>query len=363
MIAACPKCAARYRIAKEKITPEGVRMRCGRCEAVFRVRPPAAPSPASAASTQATAPAKVSPPSPVASATESHAQPSASPKAEAASVNREKLVLIAIPDVELAKRTASEVEGRGLHSSIVHDGVEAMLEVQRQLPRVVVLSATLPRMYGFQICEVMKRNESLRSIPVVLLGSIYHKDRYRRAPNELYGADAYLEDQDLPDGLSPILERIGMPMTPPASTAHAVPADERAAIAPPPSAPVAPEPAAVEAPGPAEVEPATPPAAMPPPVAKPGPAPGAPAAPSEDALTGERTKAERLARIIVSDIILYNEEKFAEAVKRGNVVEMMSPDLEEGRGLFRARISEQVREEQDYLVEELLRVARLRGMS
>ena len=85
------------------------------------------------------------------------------------------------------------------------------------------------------------------------------------------------------------------------------------------------------------------------------------AAQGDDGLAEERAKAERLARIIVSDIILYNEDKFAEALRRGCVVEMMSPDLEEGRGLFRDRIDERVREEQDYLVEELLRVARLRA--
>ncbi len=39
----------------------------------------------------------------------------------------------------------------------------------------------------------------------------------------------------------------------------------------------------------------------------------------------------------------------------------MVPELQEGRGLFRDRIDERVREEKDYLVEELLRVARLRA--
>jgi hypothetical protein len=82
---------------------------------------------------------------------------------------------------------------------------------------------------------------------------------------------------------------------------------------------------------------------------------------ADDGLAEERAKAERLARIIVSDIILYNEEKFADALRRDCVVETMSPDLEEGRALFRERIDERVREEQDYLVEELLRVARLRA--
>jgi hypothetical protein len=82
---------------------------------------------------------------------------------------------------------------------------------------------------------------------------------------------------------------------------------------------------------------------------------------ADDGLAEERAKAERLARIIVSDIILYNEEKFAEALRRDCVAEMMSPDLDEGRSMFRDRIDPRVRDERDYLVEELLRVARLRG--
>jgi len=298
MIAVCPKCSARYRIAKEKLKPEGVRMRCGRCDAVFRVRAPAQ-APAPAATPDAPAPKEMASPmerpgAPVAD------QPGTAQEPQREAVDRERLVLVAIPDAELAKQTASVLGQRGLHASIVHDGVEAMLEIQRQLPRVAVLSATLPKMYGFQICEVMKRNESLRSIQVVLAGSIHHADRYRREPSELYGADAYLEDPDLPGGLIPILERIGVPIAP---------------IATPP----------------------------------------------DDGLTEERAKAERLARIIVSDVILYNEDKFAEALRRGCVVEMMSPDLDEGRGMFCNRIDERVRDEQDYLVEELLRVARLRG--
>jgi CheY-like chemotaxis protein len=273
-------------------------------------------------------------------------QPHTVPPPQRETVDRERLVLVAIPDGELAKQTAAALAERGLHTSVVHDGVEAMLEVQRQLPGVVVLSASLPKMYGFQVCEVMKRNESLRSIPVVLAGSIYHTDRYRREPNEFYGADAYLEDPDLPGGLIPILEKIGVPMTL-AATPHSGPTS----LAPPQPAPA---PAAVSEPVPA---PAASARTVPAPVTTSEPA----ATRGDDGLAEERAKAERLARIIVSDIILYNEDKFADALRRGCVVEAMSPDLEEGRGLFRDRTDERVREEQDHLVEELLRVARLRA--
>ncbi len=354
MIATCPKCSVRYRIAREKLKPEGVRMRCGRCEAVFRVRPPAeAPAPAE---TPSPPPQEQVPPTEPSSARVPD-PPQTAPQPQREEVDRERLVLVAMPDVDLAKQTASALVERGLQASLVHDGVEAMLEVQRQLPRVVVLSASLPKMFGFQICELMKRNESLRSIEVVLAGSIYHTGRYRREPNELYGADAYLEDPDLPGGLMPILERIGVPMLP-AAIPPSAPAPPESA--PAPAAPLESAPASAALPEsapPRGSAPAPPPQSLPAAATTPDPA----ATQDDDGLAEGRAKAERLARIIVSDIILYNEDKFAEALRQGSVVEMMSRDLDEGRDLFCNRIDERVREERDYLVEELLRVARLRG--
>jgi hypothetical protein len=84
---------------------------------------------------------------------------------------------------------------------------------------------------------------------------------------------------------------------------------------------------------------------------------------ADDGLGEERTKADRLARIIVSDIVLYNEEKFTAAVQAGNVAQALAGQLDEGRGLFRGRVDERVRDETDHLMDELLRVARARGMA
>jgi hypothetical protein len=95
--------------------------------------------------------------------------------------------------------------------------------------------------------------------------------------------------------------------------------------------------------------------------AKPLPAAPAPPPRRNDGLADERAKAERLARIVVSDIVLYNEERFAAAVRAGNVVEAMGADLAEGRALFEERIDPRVRAERDYLKDELLRSARARA--
>jgi len=332
MIAACPKCAARYRIERERLEAGGVRLRCARCEAVFRVRPPAEEQAAPAAP-----PAPAPKPVAAAAAKPAAARPAAAvtPAAGAPS----EVVLVAMRDGDAAKHTADLLEAHGYQVVRANDGVEAMLEIQRRLPRAVVLAADLPKMFGFQICEILKRNPSLRRTWVVLVGAIHHPDRYRREAGELYGADAYLESPDLPDGILPLLVQ---------GNIH------------PSGAPSAPPPAPAPAPKPAPKILAPEPRA---PVLPPREAPAAAARPRrDDGLDEERAKAERLARIVVSDIVLYNEERFTAAARAGNVVQAMSGDLAEGRALFDERIDPRVRAERDYLTDELVRSAKLRGM-
>ncbi len=49
--------------------------------------------------------------------------------------------------------------------------------------------------------------------------------------------------------------------------------------------------------------------------------------------------AFRLARAIVSDIALYNQEKVKEGIKNDSVFEVLSDELEEGREHFYGRVS------------------------
>ena len=383
MIVACPGCNARYQIEPGRLRPEGVRLRCTRCEAVFRVSPPAA-----AAATAGGSPAASVPPTPMPQP-EAPRQPApslsppmsrpASPVLPSRPMDRERMVLIADPEIEQGKSTASALARWGLQPALVHDGVEAILAIQRLLPRAIVIDAALPKMFGFQICEIVKRNESLRNIKVVLVGAIHDRARYRRPPEEIYGADAYIERQELPDSLRSILQGFGMLVSvaqePPVSAAAATP------LAPPVPAPasaVTPAPTAAPVPAMTPVvevipEPELPAArevveavgSIAPPVAPPTPArASAPAPTSADPGIREKIEqAERLARIVVSDIVLYSKEKFEAAVQAGNVLEAMQPEIAEGRSLFTARVEPAIQEMRDFLADELLRVATLRGKS
>lgn len=56
----------------------------------------------------------------------------------------------------------------------------------------------------------------------------------------------------------------------------------------------------------------------------------------------EKMKAMRLARAIASDISLYNEQKIVKAIEQDNLFEALQDELEEGRELFKTRVSAEI---------------------
>ena len=360
MVAGCPKCSARYRVDVDRIGPDGAKLRCTKCSAVFLVRAPKAVA-------QAAAPvaAPVERPRDGVTSAGSAPETTASTPTPVVVVDRARLVILADPDEERGKVSAEAIQSWGLIPHLVHDGVEAMLAIQRMLPAAVVLDAALPKMFGFQVCEVVKRNESLQNTRVVLVGAIHHQSRYRRAPTDLYGADVYLEQPDLPDGLLPILRDAGLPVI----RRDGTEAVERRASDPSgmpgsshPVAPVsAPPPrqapariAATPAPTSAERAPAPKPDLA---FAPQAPFANQPAAAEDPERTEERERARRLARIAVSEMVLYQPEKFEKAAKAGSLEQVLDLEIQEARALLRQRISEEVRAETDFIIDELNRVA------
>lgn len=53
----------------------------------------------------------------------------------------------------------------------------------------------------------------------------------------------------------------------------------------------------------------------------------------------EKMKAIRLARAIASDISLYNEQKIIRGIEQDNLFDVLRDELEEGRDLFKSRVS------------------------
>jgi hypothetical protein len=57
------------------------------------------------------------------------------------------------------------------------------------------------------------------------------------------------------------------------------------------------------------------------------------------ALIETEDAARRLARAIASDLSLYNEEKIVRGIEGDNLFEELSEEIEEGRALYKSRVS------------------------
>ena len=53
--------------------------------------------------------------------------------------------------------------------------------------------------------------------------------------------------------------------------------------------------------------------------------------------------AQRLARAIISDLTLYNEQKIVAGIQNDNLLDTMAEELEEGRALYKTRVAEDLR--------------------
>ena len=96
--------------------------------------------------------------------------------------------------------------------------------------------------------------------------------------------------------------------------------------------------------------------AQPPPAARPA-APPPPAAP---VLSPEEQKAhedaKRFARLVVSEIKLYNEAKVNEGRRQKDIYERLKEDIERGRQMYTDRVAAPVREATNYFYDELVRI-------
>ena len=70
--------------------------------------------------------------------------------------------------------------GEGHQTSIVHDGLDALLMVEQDPPDLILLDLELPRASGYEVCRTLKANPETHWIPIIILtGHTAVEDRVR----------------------------------------------------------------------------------------------------------------------------------------------------------------------------------------
>ena len=97
-------------------------------------------------------------------------------------MNRLKPILLVEDDVKDADLTLMALDEYSLSNRVVHvkDGVEAIEYLryegeystrEKEKPAVILLDIKMPRMDGIEVLEVIKKDDDLKMIPVVILTS------------------------------------------------------------------------------------------------------------------------------------------------------------------------------------------------
>ncbi len=301
----CPGCKTRFSFNVEKVDTFGIKLCCSKCRTIFRVvrkgqQPDAAP-----------------------------------PGGAAAPAGRPRIkVVVANESPAFCKAVIGVLASEPFDVFAYHDGSEAFAAINQLKPDVVLLDVALPSMYGFEVCEALRKEPAIAGTKVILIASIYDKTRYKRSPVSLYGADDYIEKHHIPDSLAGTIYRLLSGQKPAEASSEALPPIEDEAQAKPEeltgSEMTAQEMTRRELKQDEETGTSL-------------PQTGAPELPEA------HDKARRLARLIVSDIVLYNQEKVEKGVKEGAFFELLADDISEGRALYADRVPEEIRINSSYL--------------
>ena len=108
----------------------------------------------------------------------------------------------------LLEQTLEDLEEKGVELISAENGEDALALVKSERPGLVFLDVMIPRMSGFDVCRVIKRDLKLEDVYVVILtakGQEYDKEIGREV-----GADLYVAKPFDPDELLDLATRILM---------------------------------------------------------------------------------------------------------------------------------------------------------
>lgn len=119
---------------------------------------------------------------------------------------QKKKILVVEDSPTTMEMKCSILEQAGFQTVRATGGIEAIQKVQKEKPDLALLDIQLPDMDGYQICRLMKKDEALKRIPVIMSSAtkIEKKDEFWGLQ---VGADEYLRIPFEPEDLIHAVKR------------------------------------------------------------------------------------------------------------------------------------------------------------
>jgi response regulator RpfG family c-di-GMP phosphodiesterase len=179
----------------------------------------------------------------------------------------------------------------GFEVSYFETGDPTLEFVRRTRAELVIVNVYLKGKLGVEVTEEIKADPSLEHTRVILIGALFRANRFRANPTNLYGADDYIEEQIPEKEFRQIARKLFPDL---AKTG------EFAAIEP-----------------------------------------------------HEHEEARRLARLILSDIIIYHAAKVEQGIRENSFFEVLREEIDEGRQYYDSRVPMRVRRDTEIYTETI----------
>lgn len=101
-----------------------------------------------------------------------------------------KRVLVVDDEIDLVDSLALRLEQDGYEVLKALDGKEGYEKAQSQKPNAIILDLRMPRLDGFQVCRLIKFDETLKAIKIIILTA--HDSEHEHKTAKALGADAFM---------------------------------------------------------------------------------------------------------------------------------------------------------------------------
>jgi len=102
----------------------------------------------------------------------------------------ESTVLIVDDNEQNLELLQAYLDDLGCAIRTARDGAEAIVDIEKVLPDLVLLDIMMPKMSGFQVCERLKSNPRTRDVPIIMVTALNEVGDIERAVEA--GADDFL---------------------------------------------------------------------------------------------------------------------------------------------------------------------------
>jgi two-component system KDP operon response regulator KdpE len=109
-------------------------------------------------------------------------------------------ILIVDDDIGIIKSVRANLQVNGCEVFTAMDGVEALQIVEREMPDLIILDISMPRMDGLQVCSEIRK---WSQIPIIILSARHDVDEKAQCLNS--GADDYITK---PFGINELIARV-----------------------------------------------------------------------------------------------------------------------------------------------------------